>query len=303
MKKIKRLIRNPFRVFLPFLFKLTPYIKNDELFLRLRYLFETGSFLHLNPPNTFNEKIQWLKLYDRNPLYTTMVDKYKVKKYVSNLVGKEYVAKTYGVWDSPNEIDFSQLPDKFVLKTTHGGGNNGVYICLEKNSLEISKVKAIFEKAMTLNIYDTSKEWPYKNVKKRIFAEEYLEDDQTKELRDYKFFCFNGKVKMLFVATDRQKREEPFFNFFDRNYSELELQQGHPRKSSPPEKPQRFEEMILLAEQLAQGIPHVRVDLYEVNGKIYFGEYTFYHFGGFVPFSPKKWDSVLGKHINLPINK
>ena len=300
LSKLKRFLKNPLRIFLRVLNGLSPFIKSDKLYLSLRYFILMGKPLHISSPKTYNEKLQWLKLYDRNPIYTSLVDKLKVKTIVSDLIGKEHVAKVYSVWDSPDDIDFSVLPEKFVIKTTHGGGNNGVFICKNKNSANLQLVKNKLKNAMGFDIYQSSREWPYKNVKKRIIAEEYLEDLKTGELRDYKFFCFEGKVKFLFVATDRQNRAEPFFNFFDRNYNVLDIKQGHPRNKDIPEKPIKFDEMILIAEKLSIGIPHVRVDLYEVNGMVYFGEFTFYHFGGFVPFDPPQWDLEFGNNILLP---
>ena len=272
----------------------------DESFLKLRFLVRMGYPVNLKAPKTYSEKLQWLKLYDHRDLYTTLVDKYEVKEYVGKLIGEQYLAKTYGVWDSPDAINFNALPQRFVLKTTHGGGNDGVFVVKDKNSIDEVDIKGRLFKALQQDLYKHSREWPYKNVKRRIIAEEFLEDQETGELRDYKFFCFNGEVKALFVATDRQKREEPYFNFFDADYKELDLKQGHPQNPVPPEKPKKFEEMKLVAAKLSKGLPHVRVDLYEANGKVYFGEMTFYHFGGMVHFEPEKWDEIFGSWLSLP---
>lgn len=228
-----------------------------------------------------------------------MVDKLLVKDLVEKKIGGKHVIKTLGVWETPESIDWNTLPDKFVLKTTQGGGNVGVVVC--KNKQKFDKHAAInsLRKGLSLDLYKKSREWPYKNVKPMVFAEEYMEDEFG-ELRDYKFFCFNGKVKMLFVATERQKREEPFFNFFDENYNPLNLKQGHPVNTIIPEKPKGFEKMVEIAEKLSEGIPHVRIDLYIINGNVYFGEYTFYHFGGVVPFEPNGWDEKIGSWLELP---
>lgn len=272
----------------------------DALFLRTRFFVRMGYKLNLDNPKTYSEKIQWLKLYDRRKIYTTLVDKYEVKIHVRDLIGEEHLAKTYGVWDSPNEIDFSKLPERFVLKTTHGGGNEGVIVVNNKKDIDVDNIKFRLSKALKQDLYKHSREWPYKNIKKRIIAEEFLEDKETGELRDYKFFCFNGEVKALFVATERQKRAEPFFNFFDSDYNKLDLMQGHPKSSVLPAKPSKFDEMKALAEKLSKGLPHVRIDFYQANGIVYFGEFTFYHFGGMVPFEPNKWDEIFGTWLTLP---
>ena len=283
--------------------KLFSPLLSDKQYLSMMFRYRMGYKLDWESPKTYSEKLQWLKLYDHNPSYTRLVDKYEVKEYVSQLIGERYVAKTLGVWDSPEEIVFSTLPQRFVLKTTHGGGNSGVIICKDKNALDEAKTRQTLWSSMRQDLYRDSREWPYKNVKRRIIAEEFLEDQETGELRDYKFFCFDGKVKALFVATERQTRKEPFFNFFDRDYHSLDLKQGHPRAETLPAKPALFEEMVALAEELSKNMPHVRVDLYQVNGQIYFGEFTFYHFGGMVHFEPESWDKCFGDWLVLPEHK
>lgn len=187
-----------------------------------------------------------------------------------------------------------------MLKTTHGGGNLGVALIRDRATINTSDVISKLNMSMKLDLYKRNREWPYKNVKKRIIAENYLEDAETCELRDYKFFCFDGVVKALFIATERQTREEPYFNFFDADFNSLDLKQGHPRNEVLPAKPKMFDKMKEIAEALSKGIPHVRVDLYEVNGHIYFGEMTFFHFGGIVPFEPEEWDNRLGDMLKLP---
>lgn len=296
---LNKLNKNPllFGVFL--LRKFSSLIKNDKIYLRLYYYFNMHRSLNLKTPTTYNEKINWLKLYDRKPLYTTLVDKLKVKDYVTKLIGSEHVIPTLGVWKRAEDIDWDKLPNRFVLKTTQGGGNIGVMICRDKSKIDKEKAITKMNAALKQDLYSSSREWPYKNVKPLLFAEEYMEDEHG-ELRDYKFFCFNGKCKMLFVATERQNREEPFFNFFDEHYNPLPLKQGHPVNPILPEKPEGFEELIRIAEELSKGLPHVRMDLYIINGKVYFGEYTFYHFGGVVPFEPSSWDLTLGNLIKIP---
>lgn len=298
-KIIKNIKKNPLWPGVVTMRILSPLFKDDETYLRWYYYLSMHKSLNLKTPTTYNEKINWLKLYDRNPLYITLVDKLKVKDYVTEKIGAEHVIQTLGIWKKAEDIDWDKLPNRFVLKTTQGGGNIGVMICRDKSKFNIAKATANMNAALKQDLYSSSREWPYKNVKPMIFAEEYMEDEHG-ELRDYKFFCFNGKCKMLFVATERQTREEPFFNFFDEHYNPLPFKQGHPVNPVLPEKPEGFEEMIRIAEELSKDLPHVRMDLYIIKGKVYFGEYTFYHFGGVEPFKPSSWDLTLGKLIELP---
>lgn len=272
----------------------------DKLYLTLLYRCTMGYWINWKSPKTFNEKLQWLKLYDRKPEYTTMVDKYAVKEYVASKIGMEYINPTIGVWDTIGEIDWDKLPKQFVLKTTHGGGGTGVVICKNRENFDKKEAIARLKLSLKHDIYKKFREWPYKNVQRKIIAENYLEDEKTGELRDYKFFCFNGKVKALFVATERQRRDEPFFNFFDENFKQLNVKQGHPVSLVPPAKPELFDQMKRLAEVLSKDLSCVRIDFYQANGKIYFGEFTFYHFGGIVPFEPNEWDYKFGSWITLP---
>lgn len=273
----------------------------DEHYLKLIFKYHMGHRLDLQNPKTYSEKLQWLKLYDRNPLYTKLVDKHEVKAYVTEHVGADYVIPEIGLWNSVEEIEWNKLPQKFVLKTTHGGGNTGVIVCKDKDNLDIELTRERLNRSMKQDLYKDSREWPYKNIPKRVLAEEYMEDYATQELRDYKFFCFDGEVKFLFVGSERQKPgEDVKFDFFDQDYNHLILRQGHPNSKVLPEKPSCFEEMKEVAGKLSKGIPHVRVDLYEANGHVYFGEMTFYHFGGIVPFEPAKWDEEFGKMLKIP---
>ena len=273
---------------------------NDEQYTRLVYRVHMGERLNLAHPKKYNEKVQWLKLYDHNPLYTTIVDKFAVKDYIRNIIGEEYVFKTLAVWEKFDDIDFDMLPNQFVLKTTHGGGNSGVVICKDKVSFDINAARVKLNKSLKQDAYMTSREWPYKNVPRRIIAEEYMEDKRTGELRDYKFFCFDGEPKALFVASERQKRSEPCFDFFDTGYHHLDLRCSHPLADVTPEKPGSFEEMLKLARKLSQGFPHVRVDLYDINGRPYFGELTLYHWEGLMPFYPESWNDTFGSWLKLP---
>lgn len=276
---------------------------NDEQYTKLTYRVQMGEKLNLVEPKKYNEKLQWLKLYDHNPIYSTIVDKFAAKEYVSKLVGEQYVIKTLGVWNEFDEIGFDMLPEQFVLKTTHSGGNMGVVICRDKNKFNFDAAKIKLEKSLKKDAYMVSREWPYKNVPRRIIAEEYMEDKKTGELRDYKFFCFDGEPKALFVASERQKRDEPCFDFFDAEYNHLDLRCSHPLADTPPEKPEAFDEMLELAKKLSKGFPHVRVDLYEINGKPYFGELTLYHWEGLMPFYPESWNDTFGSWLQLPSEK
>lgn len=272
----------------------------DKLYLKLLFRFKMGYKLNLKNPKTFSEKIQWLKLYNRRPEYTKMVDKYAVKDYVASIIGNEFIIPTLGVWDKPEDIEWEKLPDKFVLKTTHGGGNSGVVICKDKATFDKEVALRKLNKSMKQDIYWQLKEWPYKNVRKRIIAEEYIDPETiAKDLPDYKFFCFDGEVRALFIGTERQSGDVKF-DYFDSDFNHLDLRQVHPMSGRNLEKPSNFEVMKKIASDLSKGIPLVRIDLYNVNGKIYFGEMTFFHHGGIVPFHPIDWDYKFGSWIKLP---
>ena len=259
-----------------------------------------GKWLHLKHPKTFNEKLQWLKLYGRRPIDTVLSDKYAVKDYITKTIGPQYVIPLLGVWDRFEDIDFDALPNQFVLKCTHDSG--GVVVCKDKAVFDKEAAKNVINKGLQNNYYVYSREKDYRDIPRRIIAEEYKEDDETKDLRDYKFFCFDGVPKVLFIATERQSEEEETkFDFFDVDFNHLPFTNGHPNAAIPPEKPKCFEEMKELAAKLSKGIPHVRVDFYEANGQVYFGEMTYSHWGGMKPFEPEEWDKILGDWIHLPI--
>ena len=281
------------------------FIRNlipDIILINYHYKKYMGKKLNLKSPETYNEKLQWLKLYDRNPFYATLVDKYEVRKYVTSQIGEKYVIPVLGVWDNVEDIEWNSLPDNFVLKCTHDSG--GIIICNDKKNMNIEVMKTKLSIHLTKNFYYQSREWPYKYIKPRIIAEPYLEDKTYGELRDYKFFVFNGNAKYMFIATDRNKdSEETKFDFYDMEFSHLDIRNGHPNATIPPNKPVNYELMKELAEKLAGNIPHVRVDFYEVNGNVYFGELTFYHWGGYVPFEPEIWDEKFGDMLELPRKK
>lgn len=277
------------------------FLFSAKTYLKLVYRFSFGKKLDLENPQTYNEKLQWLKLYYHRPDFVEMVDKEAVKSLVARIIGEEYVIPTIGSWERVEDIDWEGLPNQFVLKTTHDGGNNGVVICRDKATFNKAKGIRKLKKSLNRNTYLLGREWPYKMVPRRVIAEKYLEDSQSTDLKDYKFFCFDGKVKMMFVASERTKvGEDVKFDFFDEQYNHLDLKQVHEKSEVCPEKPKSFDHMIDLAQTLSVGIPHVRVDFYEVDGKVYFGEYTFFHHGGLAAFSPEKYDYILGSYINLP---
>lgn len=270
----------------------------DKYFILLKWYGRKMPYrLNLNNPRTFNEKLQWIKLYDHNPLYTTLVDKYRVKEYVKEKIGSEHVIPLLGVWDSVEDIEWEKLPDQFVLKVNHDCG--GQVICKDKSTLDIPGTISKLKLAFNNNYYYQGREWPYKNVKPKVFAEAYMEDEYG-ELRDYKFFCFDGQVKAMFIATERNGGGEVKFDFFDADFNHLPFTQGHPNALIQPLKPKGFEEMKKLAEELSRGLREIRVDFYDVNGHVYFGEFTFFHFGGIVEFHPVEWDYKFGSWIKLP---
>lgn len=270
----------------------------DELYLKLLFRLRMGYKLNLDNPQTFCEKLQWLKLHNRKPEYTQMVDKYDAKRYVADIIGEEYIIPTIGVWDRVEDIDFDKLPNQFVLKCTHDSG--GIVICKDKSQLDIAATKKLLRRGLKKNYYWQNREWPYKNITPRIICEQYMVDESGYELKDYKWFCFDGVAKALFIATDRGvKGEETKFDFYDTEFNHLPFTNGHPNASKEIKKPAGFEQMKQLASQLSKGQPHLRVDFYDINGKIYFGELTFYHWSGTMPFDPMEWDYTFGSWINL----
>lgn len=447
MQSISNYLKNPRSFFDACVFHFGQWLP-DSTYIKLRYRFQMHRRLNLKNPRTFQEKLQWLKLHDQNPEYTKMVDKVLVKDYVAAKIGGQYVVPILGVWDKPEEIDWESLPNRFVLKTNHSGGNSGVVICHDKTTFDRQAAINKLNYSLKGDVYKDLREWPYKNIARKVFAEQFIEAApdvkdlpdykwycfngepefcqviqnrtsnetidffdidwnhqdfvglnevsnpvlcfadklperpnnletqvriarelssgipyaridlyETKEnvyfgevtfypmsgmgvftpeqydeilgkmlvlpgekrggviikklqnnelvfsepdLQDYKFFCFDGEVKALFIASDRQNpKEEVKFDFFDADFNHLPLRQGHPNASVPPEKPRSFEEMKQLAAKLSKGIPHVRVDLYEVNGHPLFGEMTFCHFAAMMPFEPEEWDVRFGNWLDI----
>ena len=260
------------------------------LYLKLLYKIKTGRKLHLKKPETYSEKLNWLKVYDRNPLYTKLVDKYEVREYVAEKIGEKYLIPLLGVWDTFEEIDFATLPEQFVLKCTHDFGS--VAIVEDKASMDREAVCKLINDELKYNFYYRGREWAYKNVKPRVIAEKFMSDGKAR-LVDYKFFCFGGKVEFMFIATGRGS--DLRFDFFSRDFQHLDITNGVPNADVAPEKPKLYDEMIEIAEKLAAEIDNVRVDLYEIEDKIYFSELTFYHNGGMVAFDPYEADVKLGE--------
>lgn len=299
MKKIFKKIKNVFTVpgyLMIVKSKLGFYNNvNDKDYLKKLFKSRMGYSLNLNNPTTFNEKLQWLKLYDRKPEYTIMVDKYKARDYIAKKIGEEYLVPLLGVWDNCNDIDFNTLPNQFVLKCNHNSGI-GLCICKDKSKLDINNVKKELQKGLDQDYYLPGREWPYKNVPRKIICEEYLGDNPN----DYKFFCFNGRVEYILVCSDRFDSLKE--TFFDRNWNIAPFKRPGIDIEKTLEKPNNLEKMIKLAEILSVNIPFLRADFYEVDNKIYFGELTFFPASGFSGFEPEEWDLKLGELIKLPKN-
>lgn len=304
MSQLVKAVKNPKKaikvVLNDLLAKYAFLIKDDEKYLRMKWWLNMDYPLNLDNPTTFNEKLQWLKLHDHNPLYTTLVDKVAVKDYVADILGPEYIIPTLGVYDKPEDIDWDALPDKFVLKCTND--SNSVIICKDKSSLDKNMVIRKYRKALKYNYFYKGREWPYKNVPRRIIAEQFIDPvPGRKDLPDYKFFCFDGEVKAMFIATDRHvEGEDVKFDFFDCDFNHLPFRQGHENAEIMPSKPANFELMKKAASKLSHGLPNARVDFYDLGDKVYFGEVTLFHFGGITPFDPEEWDKRFGEMLKLP---
>lgn len=299
IKRILKIFNNPKKILLYIIelpiFRLVP----DKLFLKIKYNLLMKEKLNLNNPKTFNEKLQWLKLYDRKQEYINMVDKYGVKEYISKKIGKEYVIPTLGIWNDFDSIDFNKLPNKFVLKCTHDSG--GLVICTSKEKFDVNSARNKINSSLKRNYYYSGREWPYKNVKPRIIAEKYMGTDEQQELIDYKFFCFNGKPEFLYVSEGLSNHKTAKISFSDMEYNKMPFfREDYRPFEKLPKKPINFEKMKGLAEKLSKNISFVRVDFYEINGKVYFGELTFFPCSGWLPLRPKEWDKKLGDMLKLP---
>ena len=274
---------------------------SDKQYLVLMGKVRMNKKMNIENPKTFNEKLQWLKLYDRNPEYTKMVDKYEAKKYVSEIIGDEYIIPTLGIYNNFDEIDFEKLPNQFVMKCTHNSGGN--IICKDKGHFDYKFARKWMGNCLKRNYYNYNKEWVYKNIKPRIIVEKYMQDRGEDELKDYKLMCFNGKVKCSFVCSDRYNNKGLKVDFFDINWNKMPFERKYPNSTQKIQKPINYELMIEFAEKLSRNIPFLRVDFYEINGKIYFGELTFFPGSGFEEFRPEKYDRILGDMLELPKEK
>lgn len=269
---------------------------SDKANITLKYRLSMGHPLNWKHPETFTEKLNWLKLNDHDPRYLGIVDKWEVMDFVKERIGEEYCVKKFGVWEHFDDIDFDTLPEQFVLKCTHDSG--GVVICKDKGNFDREAARKKLESSLKRNYYWLSREWPYKQIQPRILAEEYLEDCEKGGLPDYKFFCFDGAPKFLFVATGRAEGDTRF-DFFDTDYHWLPVKQHYPNADTPPERPRCFDEMLELSRKLSEGFKHVRVDFFQAGGKVYFGELTLTHFAGYHPYEPECYDRIFGDYLHL----
>ena len=301
MKSLNYYLQHPKETLL-YTFMSFAHLLPEKTHLKIEYWLKVGKKLNLDNPQTFCEKIQWLKLYNRKPEYTMMVDKLAVKKYVADRIGDEYVIPVLGVWEKPEDIDFESLPERFVLKTSHGGGGGGVIICKEKRTLDKQKVVDTMRRAMKQDIYKVNLEWPYKNVPKKIFAEQFIEDKfNVTGLPDYKWYCFGGEPKFCQVIKDRKTNET--IDFFDTNWNHQEFIGLNPNVNHAkalPQRPVNLETQIQIARELSKNMPFSRIDLYAIGEKLYFGEITLYPASGMGKFRPEQYNMILGQMLVLP---
>ena len=287
-----------FRRVLHKLLCMTAPLYSDETFLNARFYLIMGKKLNLKNPQTFNEKLQWLKLHNKRPEYTKMVDKIEAKQYVASIIGEEYIIPTLDTYNSVDDIDFDKLPNQFVIKCTHDSG--GVVVCKDKYNFNRKTALKKLSKGLAKNFNYETREYPYKNVKPRLIVEQYMEDESG-ELKDYKFFCFNGKVKCFKI--DFGRFTEHHANYYDTKCNLLPFGEVMypPLFEKKLNIPDNINQMIELAEKLSQGFPFIRVDFYDASGCIYFGELTFFPASGMGQFEPEKWDYILGSYINIPV--
>lgn len=299
--KIIRVLKDPSLLFLWLLRRYASCVKDDEYYVRMLYFLCMKKKLNLNQPSTFNEKLQWLKLYDQHDEYTDLVDKAKVKSYVAELIGEKYIIPTLGVWDHFEDIDFDLLPEQFVMKCTHDSGST--VVCKDKKNLNVVKVRKKINKALKCDIFVKTREYPYKMVKPKIIVEKYMNDkSQTDDLLDYKIMVFNGEVRCVFVCSNRNHPKGLCVDFYDLDWNHLPFQRHYRNNPLPIDKPSQMEKMISLSKQLASRLnaPFVRIDFYQIGEQPYFGEITFYPGNGMEEFTPEEWDYRLGEWLELP---
>ncbi len=296
MKKIIKYLTHPRETLICLMNKNFFFFLPDKLYLKWKYKLLIGKKLDLKNPKLLSEKLQWLKLYNRNPEYTEMVDKYEVRNYIENKIGKQYLIPLVGVYDKFDDIDFDKLPNKFVIKCTHDSG--GLVICKDKSTLNMKAAKRKINKFMKRNYYKVHREWPYKNVKPRIVIEKYIENKDKSDLLEYNIFCFNGIPKLVSVCYG-DKEKNRFNDFYDSDFNKLDLKCIYNASNVILDKPKQFDKMKEIASILSKNIPHLRVDFYLCNNKIYLGELTFFHFAGFTKFEPKNYEITLGDYLKL----
>lgn len=284
---------------------LTKYVRKlvakapDKLFLQLFFFKNMKRFINFKNPKTFNEKIQYLKIYDRDPLYVQIADKDRVREYVRNLLGEEYLIPVFGVYQKFEDIDFADLPEQFVIKCTHDSGS--VVVCRDKKTFNIEAAKKKIEKGLSKNSYDYAREWQYRDIKPQIIVEQYLEQENGEGIIDYKFFCFNGEPRFFYVSQGLENHATACISFYDLQGKEMPFCRSDYRRFKEPTLPTQLDKMIVLARRSAEtiGSPFIRVDFYEISGKIYFSEFTLHPCSGVMPFQPKQWDTTVGQWIKL----
>lgn len=295
--KLKYYLLNPSKLVLRIMNSKFSRILADKTYLKIYFKCKMGYKLNLKNPQTFNEKLQWLKLYDRNPEYTKMVDKYEVREYIKEKIGEEYLIPLIGVYDKFDDIDFDELPNQFVIKCNHDSG--GLVICKDKDKLNIEETRKKINKSLKRNYYYSGREWPYKNVKPRIIIEKYMEDSNKSDLIDYKLFCFNGIPKIVLVCSERFSSSNMCETWFDMNWKLIDMTESGHRVDSTISKPKQLKKMVELSKKLSKNIPFIRVDWYEIGDKLYFGELTFYPASGFEKFEPKEWNKKIGDMLSI----
>lgn len=298
--KLLSYILHPRKFVFYFLERYPGLIKDDRKYLEAKWKASEMIYpLNLDDPRSFNEKLQWLKLYYRKPEFVQMVDKVEVKRYAEQIIGSEHIIPTYGVWDNAEDIDFDSLPEKFVIKCNHSSG--GFCLCKDKSKLNVEQVRKMLSKGLKNDYSSHEREWQYKAIRRKVLAEKMLTNPDGSICSDYKWFCFNGDPKILLITEDRGKEnDEVKNNYFDINMNLLPFTQGHPNSKKIPSKPKTFDEQVAIAKKLSKGYPFMRVDLYECDGIVYLGELTLYHWSGRKMFEPSNWDLNLGAWINLP---
>ena len=291
-KRVRRYLKSPYYALGDDLLKKHPLWLSDKYFIKVFWRQIMGYPLDLEHPRTFNEKIQWMKLYDHDPRYPDLIDKLKAKDWVRHVIGEQYVIPTLAVFDNPDVITLDGLPDQFVLKCNHDSG--GLVICKDKTKFDLDAAKQVLWKSFNHDFYEEYREWPYREIERKVFAEAYIVDSVNNDLPDYKFFTFNGAPYYMFIASGRQSAEEVQFDFFDMDLNRLKVRNVHPNSPGIVNTPKMFETMKELAGKLSKGFKQVRVDFYEADGACYFGEMTFFHGAGFMPFSPHSFDEMMG---------